>query len=146
MTDRAGLDVAEPLARFIEAEVLPPLGVGADGFWVGVAAIFARFSPENVELLAIRDTLQAQVDAWYRDHPGERMPEAFLRQIGYLVPEPARFATGQVYPFVMGFQRMLGVVSVEVAGHLRWALADTDAFVERQLDDLLADLVLPAPT
>ncbi len=29
--------------------------------------------------------------------------------------------SGQLYPFVMGFQRRLGIVSVEVSGHLRWA-------------------------
>lgn len=53
---------------------------------------------------------------------------------------------GEVYPFVMGFQRMLGIVSVEVSGHLRWAFADSEAFTRRQLDDLAADLERPGST
>ncbi|TPG17617.1 malate synthase G [Sphingomonas koreensis] len=94
MPIRAGLDVADPLARFIDGEVLPPLGIAADAFWTGVAAIFARFTPANRALLATRDRLQAQIDAWYDAHPGLQMPESFLREIGYLVPEPAPFAIG----------------------------------------------------
>ncbi|MGJ7449672.1 TetR/AcrR family transcriptional regulator [Aquipuribacter sp. MA13-13] len=53
---------------------------------------------------------------------------------------------GEVYPFVMGFQRMLGIVSVEVSGHLRWAFTDSEAFTRRQLDDLAADLERPGST
>ena len=94
MIDRAGLTIAEPLARFVEDEVLPPLGIEAAGFWTGVGGIFARFVPENRALLAKRDNLQAQIDDWYRAHPGEDMAEAFLREIGYLVDEPAPFAIG----------------------------------------------------
>lgn len=52
---------------------------------------------------------------------------------------------GEVYAFVKGFQRMLGTVSVEVSGHLRWALSDGEAFVRSQLEDLAGDLLLPAP-
>jgi malate synthase len=94
MIDRAGLTIAEPLARFVEDEVLPPLGIEAAGFWTGVAGIFARFAPENRALLARRDALQTQIDDWYLAHPDEDLPEAFLREIGYLVDEPAAFAIG----------------------------------------------------
>src|SRR5690242_15195401 len=94
MIDRAGLTIADPLARFVEDDVLPPLGIAADGFWAGVADIFARFAPENRALLAKRDVIQAQIDDWYDAHPGEDMPEAFLRDIGYLVDAPAPFAIG----------------------------------------------------
>lgn len=89
MIERAGLQVAPALARFIEAEALPGTGLDADGFWAGVAAIFARFSPENRALLAVRDTLQAQIDARYA--AGQPVDATFLREIGYLVPEPAPF-------------------------------------------------------
>lgn len=52
---------------------------------------------------------------------------------------------GELYPFVVGWHRMLGIVSVEVSGHLRWAFGDdATAFVRGQLDDLAADLLLPA--
>ena len=53
MIDRAGLTIADPLARFVEDDVLPPLGIAADGFWAGVANIFARFAPENRALLQV---------------------------------------------------------------------------------------------
>ena len=90
--DRAGLTVAAELADFVESAVLPGLGIAADGWWAGVADIFARFAPENAALLAKRETLQAQIDARYK--AGEAVDEAFLRIIGYLVPEPAPFTIG----------------------------------------------------
>ncbi|HLZ78252.1 MAG TPA: malate synthase G [Sphingomonas sp.] len=94
--DRAGLAVAEPLADFIEQQVLPGTGIAAEVFWQGTAALFARFAPENAALLAKRDDLQAQIDAWHQARAGQPMDaaayQAFLREIGYLVPEPAPFA------------------------------------------------------
>ncbi|MBO9622750.1 MAG: malate synthase G [Sphingomonas sp.] len=96
--DRAGLKVAEPLARFVEQRVLPDLGVAADAFWTGAADIFARFAPENRALLARRDDLQAQIDAWCADDPARAADPVeqvrFLRSIGYLVPEPEPFVIG----------------------------------------------------
>ncbi|WP_231731287.1 MULTISPECIES: malate synthase G [Sphingomonas] len=92
IVDRAGLGVAEELAQFVEERVLPGLGIAAEGWWAGVADIFARFAPENAALLAKRETLQAAIDARYR--AGEPVDEAFLRDIGYLVPEPAPFTIG----------------------------------------------------
>ena len=96
MTPRAGLQIAGELAAFIEAEALPGTGLGADAFWTGVAAIFARFAPENRRLLAVREDLQARIDAWHRARFGAvhdgAASEAFLREIGYLVDEPAPFA------------------------------------------------------
>ncbi|KRC82381.1 malate synthase G [Sphingomonas sp. Root241] len=96
--DRTGLKVAEVLARFVETRVLPGLAIEGDAFWAGVADIFARFAPENRALLAKRDSLQAQIDAWCEADPHRAADpaaqEAFLREIGYLVPEPAPFAIG----------------------------------------------------
>ena len=90
--DRAGLKVAAELADFVESAVLPGLGIAADGYWQGVADIFAKFAPENAALLAKREALQAQIDARYK--AGEAVDEAFLRAIGYLVPEPGAFTIG----------------------------------------------------
>ncbi|MGL4314138.1 MAG: malate synthase G [Sphingomonas sp.] len=90
--DRAGLTVAEELAAFIEERVLPGLGIAAAAWWAGVADIFARFAPENAALLARRDELQAAIDARYK--AGQPVDEAYLREIGYLVPEPAPFTIG----------------------------------------------------
>lgn len=98
MTPRAGLQVAEDLAAFIEGEALPGTGVEAGAFWTGVAAVFARFAPENRRLLAVRDDLQARIDAWHLERRGQPYDvpaaTAFLREIGYLVDEPAPFAIG----------------------------------------------------
>ncbi|MBM6576221.1 malate synthase G [Microvirga sp. SRT01] len=98
MIDRAGLQVAPSLASFIEDRAIPGTGLQPERFWQGVADIFARFAPDNAALLAVRDTMQAKIDAWYDAHAGTPvdMPtyQAFLREIGYLVPEPAPFAIG----------------------------------------------------
>ena len=87
--NKAGIDVADTLARFIDEEALPGTGVDPTAFWDGVAAIFARFAPENRALLARRDALQAAIDARYAG--GGAVDEAYLREIGYLVDEPAPF-------------------------------------------------------
>ncbi len=87
---RSGLSVAEPLARFVEEQVLPGLDIAAEGWWAGVAEIFARFAPENRALLAKRDAIQAMIDV----NPALSGDEQFLREIGYLVDEPAPFAIG----------------------------------------------------
>ncbi|WP_151953735.1 malate synthase G [Sphingomonas sp. EC-HK361] len=95
MTTRAGLRVADELATFIETRALPGTGIDADAFWAGTAAIFARFAPENRDLLATRDALQAKIDAWHAERVGQPIDQpayqTFLREIGYLVPEPAPF-------------------------------------------------------
>src|SRR5690606_26104835 len=98
MVDRAGLSVAQELVAFIESQALPGTGIAADAFWQGVADIFARFAPRNRALLARRDDLQARIDAWHEARAGQPVDaeayQAFLREIGYLVPEPAPFAIG----------------------------------------------------
>ncbi|MFZ5706678.1 MAG: malate synthase G [Pseudomonadota bacterium] len=98
MVDRAGLKVADVLVRFIEEQVLPGTGIEASTFWAGTADIFSRFAPDNRALLARRDQLQAQIDAWHQDRAGQAIDmdayKAFLLSIGYLVPEPAPFTVG----------------------------------------------------
>ena len=100
MTNRAGLTIAQPLVDFIEERVLPLLGIDGDDWWQGVADIFARFTPENEALLAVRTELQAKIDQRYQQ--GEVVDEEYLRSIGYIVPEPATFtiATADVDPEV----------------------------------------------
>jgi len=97
-TERAGLQVAATLATFIETQALPGTGIAPDVFWTGMADILARFAPDNAALLAMRDRLQAQIDAYYESDVGAAAdPVAdtgFLRSIGYLVDEPAPFTIG----------------------------------------------------
>jgi malate synthase len=98
MTDRAGLKVAATLADFIEQRALPGTGIDADAFWAGTADILARFTPDNAALLRTRDDLQTQIDAWHQVRRGQAHNaaayQAFLREIGYLVEEPAPFGIG----------------------------------------------------
>jgi malate synthase len=93
--DRAGLKVAGVLAEFVEQRVLPGTGLEAQQFWAGAADVFARFAPRNRALLAKREDLQTQIDAWHKERAGQPQDIAayktFLREIGYLVPEPAPF-------------------------------------------------------
>ncbi|MES3110364.1 malate synthase G [Sphingomonas aurantiaca] len=94
--DKAGLKIAEPLVTFIETRVLPGTGLDAAQFWQGMADIYQRFAPENAALLDVRDDLQARIDAWHDAQAGTSIDQAayqaFLREIGYLVDEPAPFA------------------------------------------------------
>jgi malate synthase len=96
--EKAGLQVDAALAAFVESEVLVPLGKDATAFWTGFANLLGRFVPINRALLAKRDDLQAQIDAWHVARAGKPIDQAeyqtFLREIGYLVPEPAPFQIG----------------------------------------------------
>ena len=89
------LDVATSLHQFIENEVLPGTGIQPKAFWAGFDAIVADLAPKNAALLVERTRLQAELDAWHQAHPGPitDMPayQAFLREIGYLVPVPKTF-------------------------------------------------------
>src|SRR4051812_35499683 len=100
MSDRTqvhGLRVATVLHRFIGDQVLPGTGVSAADFWKGFDAIVHDLAPKNAALLAERDRLQLELDAWHKAHPGPIPSDsadmaaykAFLEKIGYLVPVPA---------------------------------------------------------
>ncbi|MXO50007.1 malate synthase G [Erythrobacter gaetbuli] len=95
---RAGIEIDPALATFIETDVLAPLGRDAGAFWQGFAALLGEFAPRNRALLAKRDDLQAKIDTWHADRAGQKVDQAeyqvFLREIGYLVPEPGEFTIG----------------------------------------------------
>ncbi|SDI33786.1 malate synthase G [Pseudomonas panipatensis] len=93
--NRQRLQVAEILQRFIEEEALPGTAVPVEDFWKGFDALVHELAPKNRALLAERDRLQSELDAWHRAHPGpvRDLPayRAFLAGIGYLLPQPAKF-------------------------------------------------------
>jgi malate synthase len=95
---RAGLRIAAQLVEFTESRAIAGTGIAADTLWQGLTDILDRFVPHNRMLLAKRDYIQAQLDAWHRAHPGPITDmaayQAFLRDIGYLAPEPAAFSIG----------------------------------------------------
>ncbi|WP_310614304.1 malate synthase G [Limnohabitans sp.] len=88
------LQVATNLYKFIETKVLPNTGVSSDKFWKGFNAIVQDLAPKNIALLAERDRLQTEMDAWHKQNPGPignmKAYRKFLEKIGYLVPQPAK--------------------------------------------------------
>ena len=101
---RRRLLVARALHDFINDEVLPGTGVPELAFWAEFDRLLHALTPENRALVAKRDRLQAEIDAWHRAHAFEPFDRAayreFLTSIGYLEPEGPDFAiqTGPLDP------------------------------------------------
>ena len=143
----AGLQVDEALHALLVNDIAPGTGVDPDTFWQGVADIWATLGPENQGLLAERESLQKQIDQWHRERKGEAFDaaayEAFLREIGYLHPEPEPFSisTENVdaeIAHIAGPQLVVPVMNARYAlnaANARWgslydALYGTDAIPE----------------
>ena len=90
-----GLHVSKSLHDLVEDEAAPGTGVDPGHFWSSLAAIVSDLEPANRALLERRDALQAEIDAWHRQHRGRDIepPEMrdFLFRIGYLIPEGPDF-------------------------------------------------------
>ncbi|WP_411036176.1 malate synthase G [Shinella sp. BYT-45] len=145
-TEKAGLSIDSALYDFIVEEALPGTGVDAERFFADFSAIVHELAPENRALLAKRDALQDKLDAWYRKNgaPSDMAAyEAFLREIGYLLPEGGDFevTTENVDPeiaSVAGPQLVVPVMNARYAlnaANARWgslydALYGTDAIPE----------------
>ena len=142
--ERNGLKVAGELADFIETRALPGTGVEPADFWAGMARMVAELAPVNRALLARREALQEQIDAWHvahRDRPHDHEAyKAFLAQIGYLLPEGAAFeieteGTDPEIASVPGPQLVVPITNARYAlnaANARWgslydALYGTDA-------------------
>jgi len=82
------LQIDPTLRAFVADELLPGLDLEPEWFWSTCAALQERFAGRITELLARRDELQEQIDGWHREHGGGDVAayEAFLTEIGYLVP------------------------------------------------------------
>ena len=151
MTDRveaSGLQVATVLHGFME-QALAGTGVDPAAFWTGLAGIVAEMAPRNALLLSERDQMQRQIDAWHGAHGAKPIDldayEAFLRDIGYILPEPAPFSveTAHVDAEIAGIagpQLVVPVMNARYAlnaANARWgslydALYGTDAISESE--------------
>jgi malate synthase len=98
------LSVDRGFRAFIEHEVLPAIGLDADGFWRDLGSLVEDLTPVNRELLRVRDAMQQQIDDWHGLHPDRSFDHeeyvGFLKDIGYLVEpgEPFEITTADVDP------------------------------------------------
>ena len=94
-TVKNDLKISDQLVDFIENNALPGTDVSPDKFWSAFASMLGKFTARNRALLANRGELQSKIDAWHVENRGQALDaaayQAFLRQIGYLVPEGPDF-------------------------------------------------------
>ncbi len=144
--EKHGLQIEQVLYDFLIKEALPGSGVDAEAFFAGFSKIVHDLAPRNRELLAKRDRMQAALDDWYRKNGAPvdlAAYEAFLREIGYIVPEGPAFtiSTANVDPEISeiaGPQLVVPVMNARYAlnaANARWgslydALYGTDAIPE----------------
>jgi len=143
----AGLQVDPEIHALLENEILPDTGLEATAFWKALADIVKAFTPRNRELLAVRDDMQAKINAWHKANPGADYDraayKAMLESIGYLLPQPAAFkiTTQNVDPEIAeiaGPQLVVPVMNARYAlnaANARWgslydALYGTDVISE----------------
>lgn len=88
------LAIAQELFDFIEQKALPNTGISSADYWAAFEQIVTDLTPKNKTLLAKRDDIQAQIDAWHKANPSfdAAAYTAFLTDIGYLLPEGEDFS------------------------------------------------------
>ncbi len=151
--NKDGLQVDARMVDFVENRALPGSGIGAGDFWAALSKLIHDLGPKNRALLEKRAALQRAIDDWHIARRGQKHDAAaytaFLREIGYLVPEVPDFTieTASVDPeiaTVPGPQLVVPVMNARYAlnaANARWgslydALYGTDA---------LGDLPPPGP-
>ena len=145
--EAGGLKIARSLYDFVTHEAIPGTGLDPVGFWLGFSDLVHELAPVNKALLAKRADLQAKIDSWHTSHRSQPFSQSdyenFLREIGYLLPEPGDFeiATENVdaeIASIAGPQLVVPVTNARYAlnaANARWgslydALYGTDAIGE----------------
>ena len=141
------LNVDAELYTFINEEALPGTGIETGEFWDKFEQIISEMVPRNRKLVHKRESIQKQIDQWYKDHNGSEYEleeyKSFLGEIGYLVPEGGKFSveTANVDPeisMVAGPQLVVPIMNARYAlnaANARWgslydALYGTDVIAE----------------
>jgi malate synthase len=90
-----GIKIAQGLHDLVRNEIAPGTGVAPDSVWTLLDSIVRTLGPRNRALLEKRDALQAKIDARLAAQRGAALDSqamaAFLREIGYLVPNGPSF-------------------------------------------------------
>ena len=119
----------------------------SDALWRDFDALLHDLAPVNRDLLARREALQAEIDAWHKARRGQPVDpdtyRAFLAGIGYLVPEGPDFCIetshiDEEITHIAGPQLVVPVTNARYAlnaANARWgslydALYGTDAIPE----------------
>ena len=152
--ERSTLHVAPVLARFIETEVLPDLGISGEQFWQNFSSLLAEFAPRNRDLLAERATMQEKIDRWYsqreqvsaaRDESSEIAQQIeFLQSINYIANEVDDFTIATDHADE-AIARIAGPQLVVPVKNARYALNATNARWGSLYDALYGSNIIQSP-
>jgi malate synthase len=144
--EHGGIKVARVLHELVRDEIAPGTGIKPDAVWTLLDTIVRTLGPRNAALLAKRDALQAKIDGWLAARrgtpPDPSTTEAYLREIGYLVPNgpPFNVTTANVDPEIATLAGPQLVVPVDNA---RYALNAANARWGSLYDALYGTNVIP---
>ncbi len=144
--EKGGLGIAQVLHDLVETRIAPGTGIDPVDFWSSLETLLADLAPKNRALLDKRDEIQSAIDDWHQARKGRDIDAdeytAFLKEIGYLLPEGGDFeiATSNVDPEIAEVAGPQLVVPVTIA---RYALNAANARWGSLYDALYGTDVIP---